>query len=628
MLDREWAHAEYVCLSSSAYVEAIKNNLCVSIVSDYVKPGEHDFIYAAYSLAQEWLAEVFKDHEKIVKDSIPWLEFNLYVFFSVTLAAKEFIKSLVEAKSPTDVTICSYLKRPIIGSWSKKDEQGDIFARVCEDYLKQKGIKCNILWIKSERKITNHRRSLKGKIIGYNKIRIVKSYFAKLLLYVPAYALLVKIRFQKLLFSKPLILMCGSAAETVYQGQLEHYWHQSRKWQIIRFEPIDRNPLSFRNRTCGSREIQHGIDRELLETLGGSLGRRINKIIFKNENTYLINNHFTWAENVHSELGSVLNNKLLTYQYKAMIDFVLGTMSQIDVYVSALKKIRPELILTHTFPVLPIAARLADVKSIIPLEQVSIPVFPNWPAVGDVRTVNGPLSKRAVELYDKSPRKIVDTGCSFVSQKKLFDISTRQNITEMHTPNSKIKVVLLAPCSQVVGPVFVEDIIGIAELFKKLKQMVCIDLIDLIIKLHPRYGDAEYSMDLMEMQDVQENVKITATPDLMGVLESADIVLFVENSGAVIETMLRKKPILWLSYLHPKGKDSQIACDFFDKYIMKISSLTELEDKIKMISYNDEVKREIFRKQSLGLDVVLSASNGEAAENIAKVCDMLMNGTL
>ncbi|MDP3014626.1 MAG: hypothetical protein Q8M92_10305, partial [Candidatus Subteraquimicrobiales bacterium] len=392
MLDREWTHAEYVCLSSSAYVEAIKNKLCVSVISDYVKPGEHDFICAAYSLAQEWLAEVFKDYEKIVKDSIPWLQFNLYLFFSVTLAAKEFIESLVEAKSPTDVTICSYLKRPIIGQWSKKDEQGDIFARVCEDYLKQKGIKYNILWVKSERNNTNIRRSLKGKIIGYNKIWNVKSFFTKLLLlYVPAYALLVKIRFQKLLFNKPLILMCGSATETVYQGQLENYWKHSRKWQIIRFEPIERNPLSFRNRTYGHREMQYGINRELLETLGGSLGRRINKFIFKNENTYLLNNHFTWAENVHSELGSALNNNLLTYQYKAMIDFVLGTMSQIDVYVSALKKIRPDLILTHTFPVLPIAARLADVKSIIPLDAIGIPTFPNWPAASDVRTVNGPL---------------------------------------------------------------------------------------------------------------------------------------------------------------------------------------------------------------------------------------------
>ncbi len=107
-------------------------------------------------------------------------------------------------------------------------------------------------------------------------------------------------------------------------------------------------------------------------------------------------------------------------------------------------------------------------------------------------------------------------------------------------------------------------------------------------------------------------------------MKEMDLVIFTENSGAIVETLFSEKPLLWLSYLCPKKDDNVIYHEFFNENIQKVDSCSPLLEHINKILSNKQMLKNVLKKQKNAIPKVLSFTGIEAAEKLALACDTLI----
>ena len=111
-------------------------------------------------------------------------------------------------------------------------------------------------------------------------------------------------------------------------------------------------------------------------------------------------------------------------------------------------------------------------------------------------------------------------------------------------------------------------------------------------------------------------------------MEKADLVIFTEKSGAVIETLFANKPLLWLSYLCPPKDDDLFSYNFFKEYCSQVDSSSKLLEIINQRVNSKSVLKEVIKKQEEALPKVLSSTGIIAAEKLAIACETLIQNKI
>lgn len=150
-----------------------------------------------------------------------------------------------------------------------------------------------------------------------------------------------------------------------------------------------------------------------------------------------------------------------------------------------------------------------------------------------------------------------------------------------------------------------------------LHQLIAIDEIEIILKFHPRHGRIEHYSGIVDLSKFNVQNK----DNFMEVLEEADIVVAFESSSVLVDSILGRKPLIYVKDFMEQFNDEYVYKELISNFSsVDMLGLAETLSRLK----KKEIQLDDFLPK-LKLDDVLY-NKGEAAANslvkeISKILD-------
>lgn len=183
-----------------------------------------------------------------------------------------------------------------------------------------------------------------------------------------------------------------------------------------------------------------------------------------------------------------------------------------------------------------------------------------------------------------------------------------------HTTINSMKVLIPVPQFQYI---FNWTVVDSSGFIKMLHQLIAIDEIEIILKFHPRHGRIEHYSGIVDLSKFNVQNK----DNFMEVLEEADIVVAFESSSVLVDSILGRKPLIYVKDFMEQFNDEYVYKELISNFSsVDMLGLAETLSRLK----KKEIQLDDFLPK-LKLDDVLY-NKGEAAANslvkeISKILD-------
>lgn len=178
---------------------------------------------------------------------------------------------------------------------------------------------------------------------------------------------------------------------------------------------------------------------------------------------------------------------------------------------------------------------------------------------------------------------------------------------------SSMKVLIPVPQFQYIFSWTIVDSSGFIDV---LHQLMEIENIEIILKFHPRHGRIEYYKNIVDLSKFNVQDK----DNYMEVLEASDIVVAFESSSALVDSILGRKPLIYIKDFMEQFNDEYVYKELISNF-----STVHMQDLVKTLirMKKKEIQLDDFLPKLTSNDVLYAKGKAAANSLVSEISKIL-----